>query len=250
MRTTIRSAAWLPKRRPCVRPGFSPPPRHRQEAFHYGANRSAAPAAGGSLRPRSSRRTTMTVMPSLRDPVDAQTPRSRAALLERYREVRRFTETLCAPLETEDYVVQPMPDASPAKWHLAHTSWFFETFVLKPHAPRYHEIDPAYAYLFNSYYMRAGARHCRDQRGMVTRPTVRQTYAYRAHVDRQVEDLLVGADEPLLEVLAPLVTLGTHHEQQHQELLVTDVKYLFSRNPLRPAYDPGKAPEPPSKAPA
>jgi len=192
----------------------------------------------------------MTVMPSLRDPVDAQTPRSRAALVERYREVRRFTETLCAPLETEDYVVQPMPDASPAKWHLAHSSWFFETFVLKPHAPRYHEIDPAYAYLFNSYYVQAGARHCRDQRGMVTRPTVSQTYAYRAHVDQQVEDLLVGADEPLLEALAPLVTLGTHHEQQHQELLITDVKYLFSRNPLRPAYDARAAPEPPSKAPS
>src|SRR4051812_21951962 len=171
-----------------------------------------------------------------RNSLEIQTPRSRDALLERYAAVRQFTETLCAPLETEDYVVQPMPDASPAKWHLAHTSWFFETFVLKPHAPAYREIDAAYAYLFNSYYVQAGARHCRDQRGMVTRPTVRETYAYRAHVDRQVRELLETSDDARLETLAPLVTLGLHHEQQHQELIVTDLKYLLSRNPLRPAY--------------
>src|SRR5947209_4097820 len=168
----------------------------------------------------------------------------------RYQEVRGRTELLCAPLETEDYVVQPMPDASPAKWHLAHTSWFFETFVLKPNVPDHRELDPAYAYLFNSYYVQAGSRHCRDQRGMVTRPTVRETYTYRAHVDRQVADLLDTAPASIIESLAPLVTLGIHHEQQHQELLVTDVKYLLSRNPLRPAYRSrstppvGSAPEP------
>src|SRR5437763_1141686 len=104
-----------------------------------------------------------------------QTPRTREALLERYRAVRGFTEQLCEPLAAEDYVAQAMPDASPAKWHLAHTSWFFETFVLKPYAPGYEEIDPAYAYLFNSYYVQAGERHCRAQRGLITRPTVRET---------------------------------------------------------------------------
>src|SRR5438874_4914608 len=121
-----------------------------------------------------------------RDPLDIQTPRSRRALLERYAAVRKFTETLCAPLETEDYVVQPMPDASPAKWHLAHTSWFFETFILSPHAPGYRPFQPEFAYLFNSYYVQAGERHCRDQRGMLTRPTVRQVYAYRAQIDRSM----------------------------------------------------------------
>jgi ergothioneine biosynthesis protein EgtB len=129
-----------------------------------------------------------------------------------------------------------MPDASPAKWHLAHTSWFFETFVLKPFCPGYQEPDPAYAYLFNSYYVQAGDRHCRAQRGFITRPTVQETYAYRARVDQAVAELLGGAGEMLLERLAPRVTLGLHHEQQHQELLVTDLKYLFSCNPLRPAY--------------
>jgi ergothioneine biosynthesis protein EgtB len=158
---------------------------------------------------------------------------SAPTLAARYAAVRGWTETLCAPLETEDYVVRSMPDASPAKWHLAHTSWFFETFVLGPHAAGYVPLDGRYAYLFNSYYVQAGERHCRAQRGLVTRPTVAEVYAYRAHVDRAMTALLTA--EPSADVRA-LVTLGLHHEQQHQELLVTDLKHLFWTNPLRPTY--------------
>jgi ergothioneine biosynthesis protein EgtB len=153
-----------------------------------------------------------------------------------YREVRGQTEALCQGLAAEDYVVQPMPDVSPTKWHLAHTSWFFETFVLQPHGPGYRPLDPAYAYLFNSYYTQAGERHCRAQRGYLSRPTVAEVYAYRRYVDEHLLALLGGADRATLEVLRPLLEIGLHHEQQHQELLVTDIKHVFSVNPLRPVY--------------
>ncbi len=156
----------------------------------------------------------------------------------RYRAVRRFTETLCQPLVAEDYVVQTMTDVSPTKWHLAHVSWFFETFILRPHAPGYRPLDERYAYLFNSYYVQAGERHCRDRRGYLSRPTVEQVYAYRAHVDAHLLALLDEADEAAMQTLAPLVEIGLHHEQQHQELLLTDIKHVFSVNPLRPVYRP------------
>ena len=158
------------------------------------------------------------------------------AVGERYHEVRARTEDLCEPLATEDYVVQSMEDVSPTKWHLAHTTWFFETFVVQPHAPGYQALDPLYAFLFNSYYVRAGERHCRAQRGYLSRPTVVEVFAYRAHVDGAMQGLLDGADDQLMERLAPLVELGLHHEQQHQELLLTDIKHVFSVNPLRPTY--------------
>jgi ergothioneine biosynthesis protein EgtB len=158
------------------------------------------------------------------------------ALADSYADVRRFTESLCEGLATEDYVVQSMPDVSPTKWHLAHTSWFFETFILRPHLPDYKPVAETYAYLFNSYYVHAGERHCRAQRGYISRPTVAEVYAYRAHVDAAMERLLLQADDSLLAVLEPLVTIGIHHEQQHQELLVTDIKHVFSVNPLRPVY--------------
>jgi ergothioneine biosynthesis protein EgtB len=166
-----------------------------------------------------------------------------ATLAERYAAVRRWTESLCVPLETEDYVVRTMPDVSPTKWHLAHTSWFFETFVLRPFEPAYVPLDARYAYLFNSYYVQAGERHCRAQRGFVTRPTVAQVYAYRAHVDAAMTALLARtadspADDARERELRELVTLGLHHEQQHQELIVTDLKHVFWMNPLRPAYHP------------
>jgi ergothioneine biosynthesis protein EgtB len=170
------------------------------------------------------------------------------SLAARYDAVRAQTEALCAPLEVEDYVVRSMPDASPAKWHLAHTSWFFETFVLGPHAAAlgvaYAPLDARYAYLFNSYYVQAGERHCRAQRGIVTRPTVRDVYAYRAHVDAAMRPLLarLDAEEAEAPEVRTLVTLGLNHEQQHQELIVTDLKHLFWMNPVRPAYLPG-APE-------
>ncbi|MFQ5690628.1 MAG: ergothioneine biosynthesis protein EgtB [Gemmatimonadota bacterium] len=156
--------------------------------------------------------------------------------MERYHRVRRFTETLCEPLSTEDFVVQTMRDVSPTKWHLAHVSWFFETFILAPHAPAYEPLDPRYAYLFNSYYVQAGERHCRDQRGYLSRPTVGQVYEYRRYVDEHMERLLSEADEEALRELDSLVELGLNHEQQHQELLLTDIKHVLSVNPLRPAY--------------
>ncbi len=160
------------------------------------------------------------------------------SLLDQYHAVRAFSEKICEPLVPEDYVVQSMPDVSPAKWHLAHTSWFYETFLLKPHLAGYTSIHPQYDFLFNSYYNAVGERHCRVKRGVVSRPTVDETYAYRAYVDRHIETLLCEADEAKLSELEPLLTLGLHHEQQHQELMVTDLKYNFFENPLCPVYRP------------
>ncbi len=158
------------------------------------------------------------------------------SLAERYREVRDATVTLCVPLETEDYVVSSMEDVSPTKWHLAHTSWFFETFVLAPFMPSYVARHPRYAFLFNSYYVQAGERHCRAQRGLVTRPTVAEVFAYRAYVDEALLSLCVSiADDPAHPAWR-VIELGLHHEQQHQELLVTDIKHVFWTNPMRPAY--------------
>jgi len=159
----------------------------------------------------------------------------------RYRRVRAFTEALCEPLATEDYVVQTMEDVSPTKWHLAHVSWFFETFLLREHLPGYEPLDETYAYLFNSYYVQAGERHCRDRRGWISRPTVEEVYRYRRHVDEHMERLLERAagDPELAAAVDPVVTIGIHHEQQHQELLLTDIKHVFSVNPLRPAYRAG-----------
>jgi len=152
------------------------------------------------------------------------------SLAEQYRAVRARTERLCDPLEIEDYVVSSMPDVSPTKWHLAHTSWFFETFVLAPADPGYRPLDPRYAFLFNSYYVQAGERHCRAQRGLVTRPTVQEVYEYRQYVDEHMLRLIKRLDDDAV------VTLGLQHEQQHQELLLTDIKHVFWTNPMRPAY--------------
>jgi ergothioneine biosynthesis protein EgtB len=171
-------------------------------------------------------------------------PRARRAaprkteLLERYLSVRRFSEQLCQTLEPEDYVIQTMPEMSPTKWHLAHTSWFFETFVAKPHVRDYRPLHPQYAFLFNSYYNAAGKMHSRPQRGLISRPTVKDTYTYRHHVDATMESLLQSADDSLLQTLTPLIVLGLNHEQQHQELMLTDIKHVFWMNPLRPAFRP------------
>ncbi|MBD1875318.1 ergothioneine biosynthesis protein EgtB [Nodosilinea sp. FACHB-131] len=155
-------------------------------------------------------------------------------LVAQYWAVRRLSETLCEPLEIEDYGVQSIADVSPPKWHLAHTSWFFETFLLRPHLAGYREFHPGYGYLFNSYYEAIGDRHPRPQRGLLSRPTVKEVYEYRAHVDAAMERLLCSrADHP---AVAELTTLGLHHEQQHQELLLTDLKYNLAINPLRPTY--------------
>ena len=156
-----------------------------------------------------------------------------ANLLQRYRETRALTERLCEPLATEDYVVQSMPDASPTKWHLGHTTWFFETFVLGPHEPGFTPYDDAFAYVHNSYYESVGARHPRAQRGMLTRPTVDQVYAYRSSVDDRMAEFLASEVAAQSEVL-DLVELGVNHEKQHQELLLTDLQHLLSLSPLRP----------------
>jgi len=161
-------------------------------------------------------------------------------LLERFRQVRNFSQRLCETLSPEDYVVQSMPDVSPTKWHLAHTSWFFETFVLKVWMPRYRSEVPQYAYLFNSYYNAAGEMHRRDLRGLISRPTVDETYRFRASIDDCVCELIRGADASLLAEIEPVLVLGLHHEQQHQELLVTDIKHVFAQNPLYPVFREAK----------
>lgn len=156
--------------------------------------------------------------------------------LERYELVRAETEALCSPLETEDYVIQAAPFASPTKWHLAHVTWFFETFILKPFSKDYKVYHESFEHLFNSYYQAIGEPFARPNRGWLSRPTVAQVFAYRAHVDRammRLEDKLASAD--IAEVLSRL-TLGLNHEQQHQELLLMDLKYNLYQNPMYPAY--------------
>lgn len=157
-------------------------------------------------------------------------------LPHRFATVRAQTEQFCEPLHTEDFVVQTEAHVSPTKWHLAHTSWFFETFVLEPHLDEFEPLNEQYAYLFNSYYIQAGERHCRDRRGYISRPTVKEVFQYRAFIDEQVHTLLDQADADAMDIVAPLIELGIHHEQQHQELMVTDMKHVLSVNPLRPAY--------------
>jgi ergothioneine biosynthesis protein EgtB len=151
---------------------------------------------------------------------------------------------LTAHLHAEDMVIQAMPDVSPPKWHLAHTAWFFETFILAAHWPGYRAFHPRFGYLFNSYYNQVGAFHGRPQRGLLARPTTAEVLAYRAHVDEHMLALLRAANGPTQAVLMPLVELGLQHEQQHQELLLMDVKYNFHSNPLYPAYRDDLAPAP------
>ncbi len=161
-------------------------------------------------------------------------------LLERYPAVRAETERLAAPLSAEDQQVQSMPDASPTKWHRAHTTWFFETFLLTPHLTGYRECDERYGYLFNSYYEAVGARHPRAERGLVTRPGVAEVGDYRAYVDEAMTTL-IDTVVPGRPDLAALVELGLHHEQQHQELLLMDIKHALSLTPVDPAYVAGAA---------
>jgi len=161
---------------------------------------------------------------------------SSESLLARYTRVRSLTLTLCASLRTEDTVVQTMPDVSPTKWHLAHVTWFFERFVLQPHAKEYRHYNDAFDFLFNSYYYTAGEMHARPRRGLLTRPTLDEVIEYRRHVDAAVQsliDAMPGNDE-----VESLVMLGLNHEQQHQELLLTDIKHVLSCNPLQPAMKP------------
>ena len=154
-------------------------------------------------------------------------------LAQQYKVVRNYTEEICKPLETEDYVVQPVVDVSPPKWHIGHVTWFFETFVLKPYFKNYKEFDPAYNFVFNSYYETVGARVIRTDRGNLSRPTVDDIYKYRRYVDEAMNEFLrIGFSKDVEEI----IVLGFNHEQQHQELLMTDIKYILGNNPLFPAY--------------
>jgi ergothioneine biosynthesis protein EgtB len=163
---------------------------------------------------------------------------ARASWRDAYRAVRAETERRSAPLSPEDQIVQSMADASPTKWHRAHTTWFFEQFVLAPHCPAYRVFDERFAFLFNSYYVSAGPRHARPQRGLVTRPDAQEVAAYRAHVDAAVVRLIENASDDAPARIAPTIEIGLNHEQQHQELLLTDILHAFAQNPTAPTYDP------------
>lgn len=161
--------------------------------------------------------------------------------LGEYMRVRNYTKKLCEPLEIEDYVPQPVVYASPPKWHLAHTSWFFEQFLLKEHLEGYKEFHPDFGFLFNSYYNNVGERTMRADRGNMTRPTVKQVMLYRDYIDENVHKLLSADKVP--EAVWGIVNIGLHHEEQHQELLITDLKYAFGHNPVFPVYHEDFTPE-------
>ncbi len=158
------------------------------------------------------------------------------ALTARYLAVRSYTEDLAAPLSSEDQTVQSMPDVSPTKWHRAHITWFFETFVLEPYEAEFKRYDEIYNFLFNSYYEQVGDRFPRPERGLISRPGAFEVTEYRRNVDTRIERLLASADEMTLKEVAPLIILGCHHEQQHQELILMDIKHVLSINPIEPAY--------------
>jgi ergothioneine biosynthesis protein EgtB len=167
---------------------------------------------------------------------DARADTRRAIWLDAYRRVRDETERRAASLTPEDQVVQSMPDASPTKWHRAHTTWFFEQFLLKPRLAGYRAFDERFAFLFNSYYVAAGPRHARPQRGLITRPGAAEVAAYRGHIDAAVERLIATAPDAALDDILPIVEIGLNHEQQHQELILTDILHAFAQNPTAPAY--------------
>jgi ergothioneine biosynthesis protein EgtB len=168
---------------------------------------------------------------------------ARRTLIDRYHAVRAASLALAAPLSAEDQQIQSMPDVSPTKWHLAHITWFFETFVLQPHAPGHCPHDPQFSLLFNSYYDSVGARTPRHQRGLISRPSLAQVHAYRASVDAAMQSLIAQAPEPVWGRIASLTELGLHHEQQHQELALMDIKHVLSCNPLNPAYRTALVPQ-------
>jgi ergothioneine biosynthesis protein EgtB len=170
-------------------------------------------------------------------PPDPDRDNAREEWLHAFQTVRAETERRAAPLSPEDQAVQSMADASPIKWHRAHTTWFFEQFVVAPHLPSYRAYDPQFAFLFNSYYVAAGPRHARPKRGLLSRPDAGDVTRYRAHVDAAVVSLLADATPAILAIIAPLLETGLHHEQQHQELMLTDILHAFSENPAAPVYD-------------
>lgn len=174
--------------------------------------------------------------PETKDLPPEPSPSPRRQLLWRYRHVRQRSEQICKPLTLEDHGIQTMPDVSPPKWHLAHTTWFFEEFLLRPLERDYQAFHPRFGYLFNSYYQTVGHMHPRPQRGFLSRPSTDEIYRYRAYVDEAMAALIASIDEDRWGDFVFRVTLGLHHEQQHQELLLTDIKHIFASNPLRPVY--------------
>ena len=183
-----------------------------------------------------SERSTNAAVALSRESDTARDSPTKKPLLDQYQRVRETSEAICRPLEIEDYGVQTMDDVSPPKWHLAHTSWFFETFLLRPSLDGYREFHSQFNYLFNSYYEAVGERHPRPKRGLMSRPTVEQVYQYRHRVDGDMARLIEQADEEESQRIEPLIQLGLRHEQQHQELLLTDLKHILAQSPLRPAY--------------
>jgi len=157
-------------------------------------------------------------------------------VLNEYFQVRKQSEDICAPLEIEDYGIQTVDIVSPPKWHLAHVSWFFETFLLKPYLPGYKEFNPIFEQIFNSYYNSVGNYHPRGERGLLSRPTVSEVYQYRAYVDKHMQALLESSHTDHYGDVIYRTVLGINHEQQHQELLLTDIKHIFAYNPLKPVY--------------
>lgn len=161
---------------------------------------------------------------------------SRENMEHEFLKVRAFTHKIVEPLETEDFVIQPMENTSPAKWHLAHTSWFFETFVLEKYQTDFESLHPQYAYFFNSYYLQTGVPFSRADRGLLSRPTVKEVFEYRKYVNEKVVDFINNCDQEIWEKASRVVEIGINHEQQHQELILTDIKYLLAQNPLLPVY--------------
>jgi ergothioneine biosynthesis protein EgtB len=174
--------------------------------------------------------------------VETSVVSGRQSWLTAFLAVRAETERRAACLSPEDQVVQSMPDASPTKWHRAHTTWFFEEFLLRPHAPDYRVFDERFSFLFNSYYVAVGPRYARPQRGLITRPDSAEVTAYRAHVDAAVGRMIRELPDAAWPDVARVLEIGLHHEQQHQELLLTDILHAFAQNPTHPAYDPGWTP--------
>src|SRR4249919_3731591 len=187
-------------------------------------------------------RTALSHAPPSAAPAAAPKPPSideaRSHWRDAFRRVRTETEARAAHLSAEDQIVQSMADASPTKWHRAHVTWFFEQFLLVPHDPAYKIFDARFPFLFNSYYVAAGPRHARPQRGLITRPNGEDVSGYRAHVDAAVEQLIAQVPAADAQRVFAIVEIGLHHEQQHQELLITDILHAFAQNPTDPIYDP------------
>lgn len=171
---------------------------------------------------------------------------TRNNIKDQFKRIRAFTDHLVEPLEIEDFVIQPMENASPAKWHLAHASWFFETFVLGKFLYDFESLHPQYAYFFNSYYLQTGVPFTRAKRGMLSRPTVKDVFEYRSYVNDQVLHFIESVSDEIWESAAPVLEIGNHHEQQHQELILTDLKFLLAQNPLLPIYRDRVIPESPN----